>query len=94
MRILLFVDDEPYLLLDNVKFAGYQLKSGRVVNGDWDLEINFNGQSCLRVDGRILRTWEYSAPYYYLTIPDDVQGTYQYVVGWAVNQDRSYRCQV
>jgi len=93
MKIVLFVDDQPYLLLDKVKFVGNQLKSGQVVNGDWELEIS-QGISRAKIGDEVLNAWQYTAPYYYLAVPPEVIGRYEDIIGWAVNQDRSHRCPV
>ncbi len=91
MKILLFVDNDAYLLLDKVRFAGNKLKGGQVVNGDWNLEIR-NGTSVAIIGETVLNSWEYTAPYYYVVVPEDIPGDYYDVVRWAVNQDRSHRC--
>jgi len=94
MRIVLFIDNEAYLLLDEVVFKpGGHLKGGYVVNGDWKFEIR--GGISLALAGReVVNSWQCLVPYEYITIPPDIIGDYNYVMEWASKQDRSHRCLV
>lgn len=80
--IVLFEEDEPRLLLTDVKrdYRG-KIQFADVVNGAWRLEIR-GDESLAKSGNYIVNRWS-TPDYYEMEIPDKVKGDYNAVMEWA-----------
>lgn len=80
--ICLFLNDEPSLLLSQVKRDDEgSLKSGWVANGAWNFEIR-KGEVLAKAGNYIVNRWDLP-DYYEMEIPENVKGDYNKVMDWA-----------
>lgn len=80
--ICLFIEDEPSLLLRDVRRDDEgSLRFGYVVNGGWDFEIR--KVEVLAKSGNYIVTRWPLPDYYEMEIPDKVKGDYNEVMNWA-----------
>lgn len=86
-RVVLFFDGRsPLYLRDVRRDADGRVKSGYVVNGDWNFEIR--GDECLAKSGNsIVNRWQLDRTLVReVVVPPEIQGHYDDVIAWAEKQ--------